>query len=715
MDSLQEVQRENELLRRRLADLEGRMAQYIPMAEEAAARREAEALVAAQRDLARLLSSVPTEQDAWSRCLEITLQLTGMDSGGIYLFTDDQSELFLVAHRGLSDSFLQASARYPRHASNVQVILSGESLYLSNRDFPLSGPLDREGLGVIASLPISSQGRILGCVNVASHSLVQFSPFARRALETIAAEIGAIALFYKTAAALRARDEKIHKELEARVRQQTAEVQDLYDNAPIGYHSLDEGGRMVRVNRTWCGLLGYPVEEIKGRRLQEFLAPSSQFIFQERFTELKAHGWLKDLELELVRVDGSLLPVVVNATAIYDDQGQYVMSRSTAVDIHEHKQADQALRASEEQNRLLFEASPDAITLLDLQGIILRSNHAFAEMTGIPVQQMLGKSLFKLGLISREESIQVGQKVMAALEADKNFIPAEFVLYKASGEEINVEGRIFPFKIGGEVQVLMTSRDGTLHKLTEAVYRRANEELERAMRMKVEFMSNMSHELRTPLTGILGFAESLQMQTYGTLNDRQVRALEKIEASGRHLLELINDILDLTRLESGDLSLDFESFSLGMTCQASLQAVQGMARRKNQSVSYSMDPQEINLLGDAMRIKQLLVNLLSNAVKYTPQGGELGLEVVGEESLHQVELIVWDKGIGIQPEDQERLFQPFTQIDSGLAREYSGTGLGLVLVKNLAQVHSGSVSVESVHGEGSRFIVSLPWFAKPLV
>jgi CheY-like chemotaxis protein len=218
----------------------------------------------------------------------------------------------------------------------------------------------------------------------------------------------------------------------------------------------------------------------------------------------------------------------------------------------------------------------------------------------------------------------------------------------------------------------------------------------------------MSHELRTPLTGILGLSEALQLNTYGELNERQQRTLKNIEESGRHLLELINDILDLSKIEAGKLDLNFVPCSVADVCQASLQLTKGMAHQKNQIVNYSPPTEHILVQADVRRFKQILVNLLSNAVKFTPKDGEIGLEVHLDDAGQSVDLTVWDKGIGIKDEDLGRLFQPFTQIDSSLAREYSGTGLGLSLVRRLVELHNGSVKGESTPGQGSRFTVTLP-------
>ena len=240
---------------------------------------------------------------------------------------------------------------------------------------------------------------------------------------------------------------------------------------------------------------------------------------------------------------------------------------------------------------------------------------------------------------------------------------------------------------------------------------RTNAELDRAARLKDEFLASMSHELRTPLNAILGMSEALESEIYGPMNEKQLKSVEIIESSGNHLLALINAILDVAKIGAGTLELEIRPIPVESVCQASLAFVKQAAIKKRLRVSSVFDGAVTMLQADGRRVKQMLVNLLSNAVKFTPEGGEIGLEVIGDEEGEVVHLVVWDTGIGILPEDRERLFQPFVQLDNSLSRRYEGTGLGLSLTYQLAELHGGSVALESdgVPGRGSRFTISLPW------
>jgi signal transduction histidine kinase len=234
----------------------------------------------------------------------------------------------------------------------------------------------------------------------------------------------------------------------------------------------------------------------------------------------------------------------------------------------------------------------------------------------------------------------------------------------------------------------------------------ANAQLRHANQLKDGFMSSISHELRTPLNVILGSVELLQEEIYGPLGERQQRALSTVDQSGRQLLNLINDILDLAKMEAGKLSFTFDMVAVGDACGQCIRMIRPQAEAKGLAVKLEADPDLGMIASDPQRLRQILLNLLSNAVKFTPEGGSIGLRVKKTEGF--VELTVWDTGIGISDAEQELLFQPFIQLDSRLARRYDGTGLGLALVSQLVALHRGSVSVESAPSKGSCFTVRLP-------
>jgi PAS domain S-box-containing protein len=384
--------------------------------------------------------------------------------------------------------------------------------------------------------------------------------------------------------------QELNHSLEERVAERTAEVQDLYEHAPMGYHSLDANGCFMRFNQTELDWLGYTREELIGRPFTDIVTPEGRAVFRAVFPIFKQRGWLRDLEYDLVRKDGTTFPVLLNATVVYDEHGSFVASRSTLFDNTERRHAEQALRASEETLRL------------------------------------------------------------------------------------------------------------------------ANAELARALRMKDEFLANMSHELRTPLHGILAVSETLLDQIRGPLNERQQKSVRLIEESGRHLLALINDLLDLSKIEAGKLELHLAAVSVDELCRASLLFVREMAVKKEIQMEHTNATLGVQITADEQRLKQMLVNLLSNAVKFTPNGGHVRLGVASDPGAGFIHFAVQDDGPGIAPADQARLFRPFIQLDAQLSRQHEGTGLGLALVKRLAEQHGGTVRLDStgIPGEGCCFTVTLP-------
>ncbi len=251
-----------------------------------------------------------------------------------------------------------------------------------------------------------------------------------------------------------------------------------------------------------------------------------------------------------------------------------------------------------------------------------------------------------------------------------------------------------------------------------------NRDLERADKLKTEFLANMSHELRTPLNAVIGFSQLLDQQYYGGLNDKQVEYVSEIQSAGEHLLELINDILDLSKIEAGRMELDTEEFELKPLLESCVRLVRERAIRAGLDLTLEV-ADGIEIVADARKLKQVVVNLLSNAVKFTPSGGSIRMRAYQLKRSREAqqlgsrrrgewfEIAVTDTGIGINPEDQEKLFTAFMQVDGSLARRHEGTGLGLALSKRLTELHGGTITIKSEIGKGSTFTARLPLKPRP--
>ena len=227
-----------------------------------------------------------------------------------------------------------------------------------------------------------------------------------------------------------------------------------------------------------------------------------------------------------------------------------------------------------------------------------------------------------------------------------------------------------------------------------------------ANRHKSEFLANMSHELRTPLTAIIGFSEVLSDKLFGELNEKQNDYIGDIVSSGRHLLSLINDILDLSKVEAGRMELDVTRFDLPTAIENALILIRERATRHGIKVEHKIDERLGEVVGDERKFKQILLNLLSNAVKFTPEGGSIGVSAALTKEA--VEVAVSDTGIGIAPENQETIFEEFRQVGTDASKKREGTGLGLTLTKKFVELHGGTIRVESTVGKGSTFTFTLP-------
>jgi signal transduction histidine kinase len=235
----------------------------------------------------------------------------------------------------------------------------------------------------------------------------------------------------------------------------------------------------------------------------------------------------------------------------------------------------------------------------------------------------------------------------------------------------------------------------------------SNRRLEEVSQIKSDFLANMSHELRTPLNSVIGFSEMLQDQMFGPINAKQQEYITNILTSGKHLLSLINDILDLSKVESGKMELELSAFSLRETIEASLMMLMEKAHKGGIELHMELGEEvDERIVADQRKLKQILFNLVSNAVKFTPPGGSVNVSAIKKGEF--IEVTVTDNGMGIKKDDIPKLFRAFTQLESVFTKEYEGTGLGLALTSQLVQLHGGTIKAESEFGSGSRFSFTIP-------
>ncbi len=487
--------------------------------------------------------------------------------------------------------------------------------------------------------------------------------------------------------------------------------------------ALDRSGHVRMWSRSAERMLGWSEEEVLGRPAP----PGLQF----------SGNSADEIETQLMRKDGALVAALVQIAPWRDAEGsaQGILALVTDVshrlaierELEESRQVEREARGliqAERRFRRLLEAAPDAIIEVDRNGHIQLVNRVTEKIFGYEREEMLGQPVELLipeelrgrhrhhrqNYWEHPQTRPMGTGL--ALEGrrkDGSRFPVEISLSPVeSGDGFYVTAVIRDVTERTRVQEqLRAVQEKYTRELTAAneELERRNEEIERANRLKSEFLASMSHELRTPLHTIIGFSELLAEELKGPLNDNQKRFVAHIHKDSMHLLELINEILDLSKIEAGRLELKREVFDSHAAIEEAVATVRPHAEAKSIRVETSLD-RGVVVEADPLRFKQILLNLLSNAVKFTPEGRQIRVQAI--QRGHFLEVSVADTGIGIAKEDQQAVFDKFRQVGKTTKGVREGTGLGLAITKELVEQHGGEIMVESEPGKGSRFTFTIP-------
>lgn len=478
-------------------------------------------------------------------------------------------------------------------------------------------------------------------------------------------------------------------------------------------YAVDLQGNLTFINSYGERLLGCRPEAWNGRCYLDFIAPDDRQATAEAFNTLLQTGELKDFEFQVQTANGTRRDLEVNGRLLYR-QGVLVGGLGIARDITERKQFNRQLQMFMKA----VDSAYDSTIIVTADGTIVYANTATARMFGYRQEALIGEC----NRLFYPEYAPISMKwlVAQALASEQLGWSGEVTCQRATGESfpalisvgLIVQGERNSSQLNSADRlesidtISIIYRDITEQKQSQSELAIKNLELERASRLKSVFLANMSHELRTPLTSILGFSNLLLQELFGDLNQKQEVYVKRIHESGQHLLRLISDILDLSKVEAGKIELSLTSTPSLKVCNEAIALMSEQARIKNIQVSLDASDPHLSVWVDELRLRQMLLNLLSNAIKFSESGTRVNLSVTHDENY--VYLSVRDEGIGIPEQQQSLLFQPFQQLDSSLARHHEGTGLGLALTRKLAELHGGTVTCYSNPGQGSEFTIVLP-------
>ncbi|MCI4366739.1 MAG: PAS domain S-box protein [Thermoplasmata archaeon] len=556
--------------------------------------------------------------------------------------------------------------------------------------------------------------RTLGEGAVSNYELVLRSRTGRHALVSFNATVFKDAEGRTGGIFASARDITEQKKIEEKLRESQNYNRGLIEASPDALVTVDPDLVIADVNEQMVRLTGFSRKRLIGLRFPELFTDPSRA--EQAVLEALKAGLVSNYELLLRKRNGQKIPVSFNAGVFKDMAGQVRGVLAAARDITEQKGLESRLRESQTYNRGLVESNIDGLMTTDLVGIITDVNKQTEMLTGRSRDQLIGTP-FKTYFTDSSEAEAGIRRVLT----ENRVTDYELTMRTPTGEEMAVSYNAATFQDteGRLSGVIAAARDVTEQRRLRQELEERNRQLEiqnqrvrEANRLKSEFLANMSHELRTPLNSIIGFSEFLLTEDGKSSTEERREYLGDILNSGNHLLQLINDVLDLAKVESGKMELNPEPLSPRKAVEEVCSVLKPLALDKHLRIVTHLSPEIETVLLDPLRFKQVLYNLLSNAVKFTDDGGRVEIHV-GRHDARFFELKVKDTGIGISAENLPRLFQEFEQLEAGPGRRYQGSGLGLSLTKKLVELHGGRVEVASEVGKGTVFTVLMPLATPP--
>lgn len=407
------------------------------------------------------------------------------------------------------------------------------------------------------------------------------------------------------------------------------------------------------------------------------------------------------IEFRVIDRNGNNIWIQVRGAALRSENGTAYRMAGSITDITERKEAEIKIAEEAVRRRILIEQSRDGIVIIDQDGKVFEANKKYTDMLGYSPEEVLTLHLWDWDIqFTREEMLQMMRNI------DESGAHFETRHKRKDGTLFDVEVSSNAAMFGKQKLIFNVCRDITERKQAERELLKAKLEAESANRAKSQFVATMSHELRTPLTAVIGFSDILSTNASDKLTEKELGYIGNINKNGKHLLNLINDILDLSIIDAGKMELECENFFVKEVFDEILTMMSLMASKKNIDIRINNEIPFEKIFADRVKFKQIMYNLLSNAIKFTHDNGMVS--VIAEKSETAIEISVSDTGIGIPKDRLKDIFNPFTQVDSSNTRKYGGTGLGLAIVKQLVEMHKGIIWVESEEGKGSTFVFTIP-------
>jgi PAS domain S-box-containing protein len=491
-----------------------------------------------------------------------------------------------------------------------------------------------------------------------------------------------------------------HKQIDEALHESEQKYRNIIEVTNEGIVVINAELQITYVNYRLTQMMGYSQEEVIGKIWWDFTDEEGKAFAKLRMDKMQ-QGIDEIYEVRLIRKDGTSFWVLVSSKSLFGKNGEFVGSLSMLTDVTIKKEAEEKIKRLAN----IVESSNDAIITNSLEGIITSWNKGAEQIYGYLAEEVLGKGISLLEPNNLKGEIA---QLIEEIKQKKKIQHYETSRLKKDGKLINVSVTLSPiFDQSGEfVAISCIAEDITEKKIAEKLLHE-KQIAEVANRTKSEFLAKISHELRTPLNSIIGFSDLLYEQAYGELNKRQLRSVENISNSGKHLLSLINDILDLSKIEAGKMELDYKNFDLNAKLNMIRNILSPIADKKRIKIEIiNMDETLTNICADEDKFVQIMYNLVDNAIKFSCENSVVRIGARKKGDL--IEITVKDAGIGIKVEDQHRIFKPFSQIDSFSSKKSLGTGLGLSLVKQIVHLHGGYVWFKSYPGEGSTFAFVIP-------